>query len=311
LWSVPVSDIYQGFAHQLAAWQTRYAGRPEREMLHLYLLALEREENVAVAYDAAVLGPRLAAMHLPDGVRELIRRALLWVWKDEEMHAIYVRTALRRLDQHLLGMRTVLQQTAGAVGGWTVSVQQHRRWSDAPLSRSAATLLVWAGGVTGRVPREVRHHLRYSSFRDFCRYNVDTEGTAWLCWQRLTELAAQVPALSAAQVDDFRRVADDESRHRQIFKILAEALTDDDRLREGVTAEALTARIGAVGEFFLRALPLSAHYSTALHWKRRTVQRLLGMSQPPAFNPDLKSISRKGAKPPSRMQRNERPEVAW
>ncbi|HVO27696.1 MAG TPA: hypothetical protein VMW56_29155, partial [Candidatus Margulisiibacteriota bacterium] len=53
------------------------------------------------------------------------------------------------------------------------------------------------------------------------------------------------------QVAEFRRVAEDEDRHRQVFKILADALTDDDRLREGVTAEGLAARIGAVGDFFL------------------------------------------------------------
>lgn len=273
-----MSDIYQGFERQLAVWRTRYAGRPDREMLRLCLLALEREENVAVAYDEAVLGPRLATMTLSDDVRELIRNALMWVWKDEEMHAIYVRAALLNLGKHLL-VRTVLQQTAGVMGGWTVSVQQHRRWSDAPLSRSAATLLTWAGGIAGRVPREVRSHLRYSSFRDFCRYNVDTEGTAWLCWQRLTELAGHLPALSAGHVDDFHRVAEDESRHRQVFKILAEALTDDDRLRKGVTVECLMARIGAVGGFFLQAFPRRAHHGRA-HWRRRTVQRLLGMSPP-------------------------------
>jgi uncharacterized protein (DUF362 family) len=246
-----VSDIYQAFERDLSGWQTRYAGRPDREMLRLCLLALEREQNVAVAYDEHVLGRRLAAMPLPDDVRELIRHALVWVWQDEEMHTIYVRGALLKLGQPLLSARTFLRQTAGAMGGWTVSVRQHRRWSEAPLSRAAATLLTWAGRFTGRVPREVRRHLDYSSFRDFCRYNVDTEGTAWLCWRRLTELAPHVPALSSGQVDDFRRVMEDEDRHRQVFTILADALTDEDELRQGETGESLSARIGAVGKVFL------------------------------------------------------------
>ena len=246
-----MSDIYQAFERELAGWQTRYAGRPEREMLRLCLLSLEREQNVAVAYDEGVLGPRLAAMCLPDDVRELIRCALLWVWKDEEMHAVYIRGALLKLGRPGVSVRTLAQQVAGAVGGWTVSVRQHVRWSEAPFTRAAATLLLWAGGLTGRVPQEVRRHIDYCSFRSFCRYNVDTEGTAWLCWRRLTELAPHVPALSGGRVADFRRVAEDEDRHRQVFRILADALTDDDRLREGVTAEGLAARIGAVGEFFL------------------------------------------------------------
>jgi hypothetical protein len=246
-----MSDICQAFERQLAGWQTRYAGRPDREMLRLCLLALEREQNVAVAYDEGVLGRRLAAMPLPDDVRELIRCALLWVWKDEEMHAIYIRGALLKLAGPLLKARTLAQQVAGAVGGWTVSVRQHLRWPEAPLARATATLLMWAGGLTGRVPHEVRRHIDYCSFRDFCRYNVETEGTAWLCWRRLTELAPHVPVLSGGRVADFRRVAEDEHRHRQVFKILADVLTDDDRLRDGVTAEGLAARIGAVGEFFL------------------------------------------------------------
>jgi hypothetical protein len=246
-----MNDIYQAFARDLAAWQTHYAGRPEREMLRLCLLALEREQNVAVAYDEAVLGRRLAAMPLPDDVRELIRCALLGVWKDEEMHAVYIRGALLKLDSRLVTARTLGQQLAGAMGGWTVSVRQHVRWSEAPVARAAATFLLWAGGLTGRVPREVRRHIDYCSFRSFCRYNVDTEGTAWLCWRRLTELAPQVPALWGGQVADFRRVAEDEDRHRQVFKILSDVLTEDDRLREGVTPEGLAARIRAVGEFFL------------------------------------------------------------
>ncbi|HVO27636.1 MAG TPA: hypothetical protein VMW56_28845, partial [Candidatus Margulisiibacteriota bacterium] len=236
------SDICRAFERQLAGWQTRYAGRPDREMLRLCLLSLEREQNVAVAYNAGVLGRRLAAMPLPDDVRELIRCALRWVWKDEEMHAVYMRAALLKLGSPLVWARTRVQQVAGATGGWTVSVRQHVRWSEAPFTRAVATLLLWAGGATGRVPREVWPHIDYCSFRSFCRYNVDTEGTAWLCWRRLTELAPHAPALSGGQVAEFRRVAEDEDRHRQVFKILADALTDDDRLREGVTAEGLAAR---------------------------------------------------------------------
>ncbi len=242
-----MSDIYQAFERDLTGWQTHYAGRPDREMLRLCLLSLEREQNVVVAYDEGVLGRRLAAMPLPDDVRDLIRCALLRVWRDEEMHAVYIRRALLKLGSPLVTARTLVQHVAGATGGWTVSVRQHIRWSEAPLARAAATLLMWAGTATGRVPQEVRRHIDYCSFRDFCRYNVDTEGTAWLCWRRLTELAPHAPALSGGQVADFRRIAEDEDRHAQVFKILGDVLTDDDRLREGVTAEGLAALITAVG----------------------------------------------------------------
>jgi hypothetical protein len=91
----------------------------------------------------------------------------------------------------------------------------------------------------------VRCHLDYCSFRDFCSYNVHTEGTAWLCWQRLTELAQQVPALCGQHVKDFRRIADDEERHRQVFKILADTLTNGDRLCADVTPQSLSAHLEA------------------------------------------------------------------
>jgi uncharacterized protein (DUF362 family) len=246
-----MSDIDQAFERDLAAWRVRYAGRPEQEMVRLCLLSLDREQNVTVAYAESVLGRRLATLSMPDEVGEVVRQALRWVWRDEEMHTIYVRGALLKLARPLLAAHTLLQQLVGAIGGWTVSVRQHRRWSQAPLACAAATLLTRAGGLTGRVPREVQRHLRYCSFRDFCRYNVDTERTAWICWRRLTHLAQQVAALSDGQVDEFNRIAEDEERHRRVFGILADAFTADDRLRPDITVDGLCERIGAIGESFL------------------------------------------------------------
>ena len=50
-----MNEIRQEFEQHLAGWRSRYAGHPEREILRLSLLALEREENVAVAYGEGVL----------------------------------------------------------------------------------------------------------------------------------------------------------------------------------------------------------------------------------------------------------------
>ncbi len=238
------SEIYDGFARQLAGWESRYAGRPQREMLRLCLLALDREENVAVAYHARSIGPRLASLPVPEDVREVIRAALLWVWRDEEVHAVYMHATLLEIGAPFLRARALLQQTAGAIGGWTVAVRQHRSWSQAPLSRAAATLVLWAGAAGGRVPREVRSHIAYSSFREFCLYNAQTERTAWLCFQRLAALRRELPDNTAGRADDFARFADDEDRHRRIFAALGEALTDGDRLREGLRCGELAARVG-------------------------------------------------------------------
>jgi hypothetical protein len=239
----PASEIYREFERQLAAWEVRYAGDPAREILRLYLLALEREENVAVAYAANVLGPRLAKLCVPGPVREVMQEALAQVWRDERWHAEYVRRMLLDIDKPVVRARTLLQRTAGAIGGWSVSVRQHLDWSEAPLSRAAATVLVWAGEILGRVPQAVRGHLTRCSFRDFCRYNVHTESTAWLCWERLVTLAVHVPEISAERVEEFRSIADDEERHRVVFGILADALTEQDRIRDDVTEGSLAARI--------------------------------------------------------------------
>jgi hypothetical protein len=42
--------IVEESKRELARWQRRYAGQPSKEMIQLFLLALEREELVSVAY---------------------------------------------------------------------------------------------------------------------------------------------------------------------------------------------------------------------------------------------------------------------
>jgi hypothetical protein len=87
-----MGHVYDEFERTLEAWRVKYAGQPRREILRLCLIALEREELVTIAYREGVLLQRLAAMPIPQDVRTLIHHALVWAWKDEEMHAIYNST---------------------------------------------------------------------------------------------------------------------------------------------------------------------------------------------------------------------------
>lgn len=246
-----MGSVYEQFEAELAGWTATYAGRPRRLMLRLFLLALEREEIVSVGYHEDLIAVHLRAMPISEIEREIIRHALLWTWKDEEMHAIYIRGAIFKVGNFPLRARALLSQVAGAVGGWSTSVRQHVRWSDAPLSRATATLISWMGVITGKIPHGVRQHVRYRSFRDFCLFNVDAEKTAWLCWQRLIELASEQPFMLPSLIDDFRRIMDDEDRHRRIFEILAEALDENDQLVPGETADGLAQKIREVGEYFM------------------------------------------------------------
>jgi uncharacterized protein (DUF362 family) len=246
-----VGAVYDEFVRELEDWERQYADRPRELLVRLFLLALEREEIVSVAYRESLMTARLATMPLPPEVRELVRHALLWAWKDEEMHAIYIRGAILKLGHRALRLQAFLKQAAGAVAGWSSSAQQHVRWSHAPISRAFAGLAVVAGTLTGQVPRDVRQYLRYGPFRDFALFNVDAEKTAWHCWRRIVELAATQPDLSPALIDDMRRVPEDEARHERIFQALADALDDHDRLVNGETARTLADKFAAVGEFFL------------------------------------------------------------
>jgi hypothetical protein len=246
-----VGRIYEEFERELAELRRKYAERPRQEMIHLFLLALEREELVSVGYRESLMARRLKAMPLDPEVRELIRHALVWAWKDEEMHAVYIRGAILKLGSLRLRTQAFLRQLAGAVGGWSSSVRQHARWGAAPLGRGLATLFTWAGALAGKVPAEVRKYLQYGPFRDFCLFNVDAERTAWLCWSRLAELARGQPGLTPELAHDFRRIEQDEDRHRRIFETLAAALDEQDRLVPGETAEGLADKIGAVGAVFL------------------------------------------------------------
>lgn len=246
-----MGDIYDQFELELTSLGRKYAGHPRRQMFRLFLLALEREEIVSVGYREELIAARLATMPISEQERAIIRHALLWIWKDEEMHAIYIRGAIFKIGAFPLRARALFRQLAGALGGWSSSVRQHVRWSDAPLSRAMATLLTWAGSLTGKVPSDVRQHLRYGSFRNFCLFNVDAEKTAWLCWQRLIELTSGQPFMLPSLIDDFHRIREDEDRHRRIFEILAAALDDNDRLVPEETADSLAQKIRSVGEVFL------------------------------------------------------------
>jgi len=248
---VGLGAIYEQFEKELAAWRRKDAGRPRREIVRLLLLALEREEIVSVGYREAMIARRLAAMPVGPQLRELIQHALNWAWKDEEMHAIYLRGAILRLGSRSLRFRAYLRQVAGAVAGWSSSVRQHVRWRQAPAARSLAGLVVAIGTLTGQVPRDVRRHLRYNPFRDFCLFNVDAELTARLCYDRMLDLTPGLHELPPSLVDDLRRVRDDEDRHARVFAILAESLDARDQLISGLTPDDVAARIGDVGEDFL------------------------------------------------------------
>jgi uncharacterized protein (DUF362 family) len=245
-----VGSFYEDFSADLVRAEKRYAGRPRDELLALAFLSLEREQLVTVTYHDDLLAKRLATLPLDAPTRELFRHALAFTWKDEEMHAVYVRGLLWREGR--LGVRAGANWhfLTGLLAGWATFVQQHVRWREAPVSRAIATATLWAGLLTGTAPPSVRKHLRYHSFHDFCAFNIDAEKTATLSWARLAALGVKA-GLDAATIAIFERVRDDEILHEKLFVLLTDALTADDHLKEGLDSKALAGALGALHEELL------------------------------------------------------------
>jgi Domain of unknown function (DUF362) len=239
-------EIYEESARQLAGWRERYRGRPDRERRRLWLLALEREQVVSIAYRESAIADRIARMPLGEEVRDLIRHAMVWVWKDEEMHTAYIRGVVLHRGDPVLRTVAYGEQILGAVSGWAAAVEQHTQFRDAPVSVALASALAFGGRVTGKLTKALRGALEYGAFRRFCAFNIELERSAELCWARLVELAE-----GDGQHEEFAQVRDDEARHGEIFRIFHDALGEDDRLRPGVTLSELVEQVRSVGEWFL------------------------------------------------------------
>ena len=81
----------------LARWRREFAGRPGAERERLLLLALEREQIVAVAYREEAVAGRVAELDVGAAARALIRQTLMWIWKDEQLHFEFMRGLLLEL----------------------------------------------------------------------------------------------------------------------------------------------------------------------------------------------------------------------
>ena len=142
---VTAGQIYGESARQLARWRDRYRGRPDRERRRLWLLALEREQVVSIAYRESAIADRIARMPLAEDVRDLIRHAMVWVWKDEEMHTAYIRGVVLHRGDPALQAVAYGEQVVGAVSGWAAAVGQHTQFRDAPMSVALASVLALGG----------------------------------------------------------------------------------------------------------------------------------------------------------------------
>ena len=110
----------------LERWSAEYADRPQLERHRLLLLALEREQIVAVAYREEAVAGRVAALDIGEDARDLVRQTLIWTWKDEQLHAEYLRGELLRTGGLLSTAVVYGRQLQGALSGWTSATSNLR-----------------------------------------------------------------------------------------------------------------------------------------------------------------------------------------
>ncbi|MEJ3746922.1 DUF362 domain-containing protein [Actinomycetes bacterium KLBMP 9797] len=228
----------------LASWRTPPGAGTDLERLRLMMLALEREQVVSVAYDEVFIADRVARLPVPDRVRALARHALIWAWKDEELHTIYIRGRLLAARRHQ-GM-VYARQLVGAVGGWVAATRHHRPFARSKLRWLLATAALLAGRLGGQVSKTLVPELSYQSFTRYCELNVALERSAELCYERLVELA-----LDDAERAQFDRIRADEVRHRRMFAVLARSFAASGQLADGVGEQDVVAGLAGVSEWFL------------------------------------------------------------
>ena len=251
----------------LDEWHTEYQGRPLLEYHRLMLLALEREQIVAVAYREEAVAARVAALDVGDTARDLVRQTLIWIWKDEQLHAEYLRGELLQAPSVASSLVVFGRQLQGALSGWTTATSNHSRSRTSPLSAGAAGLLVAAAGLTGRIPRVLRQELRYQSFHRYCQLNVALEASAELAYRRLVELSDD-----ADKRNIIDRIREDEARHTSAFRLLSAALNEHDRLVNPGGVDELVAQMAEISIWFVpsRLRPDEDGFTSGLALSRQT-----------------------------------------
>lgn len=246
-----MGKIYDEFVNELNQIAAKYHGQPARELDKLLQIALEREELVTTAYRASFLHKNIERLHVDEDLKTIFRQAFIWIWKDEDMHTVYTRGALLKSGNYSHRVKTFISQFQGFIGGWSGSIIQHLSWKEAPVSLALAKCILSFGKISGKIPKEIRNELKHGTFKNFCAFNMDAENTAKVCWERIITLAKKDPRYHAEHINDFQRIIFDETRHENVFRIIFENLTQEDKLIEGSTKEDIISQLKNVSEYFL------------------------------------------------------------
>lgn len=223
---------------------------PEGEYRRLSMLALEREQLVSYAYKDDILLRRIRGLVAPAPFVTVFHHAFTQVWRDEEAHTVLMRGMLVRDRNAVAAFKTMTEQAAGLLAGWSSALKHHVPRSSAPMRSLLVDGIAIGGRAIGKLSPDLRAELNLKTFRDFCLYNVDAEETAELCWRRLIALDEE---LGYGNTETFERIAREERQHLEVFATVAEYLDEYDWLRPGTSVDEVSRRLAAIDERF--ALP--------------------------------------------------------
>jgi hypothetical protein len=136
-----IDEVVGSTVNSLDAIDARRSRDPLAQML---LVALEREQVVTVVYSEEEIADRIEAMPIDDRLREVIHRAILWVHRDEELHAQYIRGLLLRSRSPMPMAFVMARQLVGAVGGCASAVSLRNRTEAYGLRRAVARSMMLA-----------------------------------------------------------------------------------------------------------------------------------------------------------------------
>ena len=241
--------VYEQFEVELDVSPAE-AGRPRREMVHLLLLALEREEIVSVGYREAMIARRLAGMPIGPQLRELIAHALAGPGRTRRCTPSTSGSAILRLGSRSLKARAYVR--------WPVP------WEAGPAPcGSTCTGARPLGPIPGHDDRRDGRPHRAGpprrppapastapSATSACSTSTPSSPPAAAtnaCWT-----APEVPELSSNLVDDLGGSATTRIGTSTSSPSWPSARREGPS-RAGVTPDEVARRIGEVGEDFLLA----------------------------------------------------------
>ncbi len=214
----------------------------QRELFFTY--ALEREQVVDIAYSEDAIADLIRSLDVDEVTRRIVERALLWLQRDEALHAQYIRGCLLRSRRPLSWAPIIATQVVGMVGGWCSAVSPGHDTEAFGLRQLTAQAALRAGALAGQIPNELVAAFRLSGFRAFCEISLVLESAA------IDAYDAMLPILDDDEQETFLRIRADEKRHTEVFSLFLSTF-DGNELRANKTAACLIDGLREISPWFL------------------------------------------------------------